>query len=82
MSVRLSPTQMIELYDECPSEDAEVLLRYLLAAPATAVDWSACAAAHTAVIQVLLFARPTMHGVPAGQILRTWIQPLLISGAA
>ncbi len=54
MTVRLSPTRQIELHGECPSEDAEALLRYLLADPAAAVDWSACEAAHTAVIQVLL----------------------------
>ncbi len=78
MTVRLSPTRVVELHGECPSEDAEILLQHLLTHPGTAVDWSACASAHTALIQVLLVARPPMHGVPTGQALRDWVQPLLL----
>jgi hypothetical protein len=81
MSVSVSPTRMIELRGECPSEDAETLLGYLLADPSATVDWSGCETAHTAVIQVLLLAKPAMHGIPAGHALRTWVQPLLASPA-
>jgi hypothetical protein len=81
MTVRLSPTGVIELQGICPSEDAEVLLRQLLANPAAIVEWQACESAHTAVILVLLLARPTLQGVPIGAALRDWVQPLLLSSA-
>jgi hypothetical protein len=77
MSVGLSPTGAIELQGECPSEDAEILLQQLLANSTAAVDWTSCTSAHTAVIQVLLVARPTMLGNPQSEALRNWIQPLL-----
>jgi hypothetical protein len=79
MTVRLTPDGLIELQGLCPSEDAEVLLRQLLANPAAVVDWHACESAHTAVIQVLLLARPTLQGVPIGAALRDWVHPLLLS---
>jgi hypothetical protein len=79
MTVCLSPTGAIELQSECPSEDAEILLQHLLANSAAAVDWSACTRAHTAVIQVLLVARPAMQGVPKGLALKDWVLPLLRS---
>jgi hypothetical protein len=82
MTVGVSPTGAIELQGECPSEDAEMLLQQLLANSAAAVDWSACTAAHTAVIQVLLVANPTMRGIPQCPALRQWILPLLDSRRA
>lgn len=78
MSVRFSPTKGIELQGECVSEDAETLLQYLLENPGAPVDWSACESAHTAVIQVLLRARPAMRGSPEAPALRHWIEPLLV----
>jgi hypothetical protein len=79
MTVQLSPTGAIELQGICLSEDAEVLLQHLLAAPGAVVDWEACESAHTAVIQVLLLAKPTLRGVPGGAALRDWVHPLLLS---
>ena len=81
MTIRLSAPGIIELVDACPSEDAEVLLRHLLNHPAATVNWQACDAAHTAVIQVLLLARPTLQGAPRGAALRDWIYPLLTARA-
>lgn len=78
MTVHLSAHGVIELQGECPSEDAEALLRHLLADPNASVDWNACEAAHSAVIQVLMAARPAMQGVPRGQALKDWVQPLLL----
>ena len=79
MSVQLSAAGVIELQGMCLSEDAEVLLQHLLAVPAAVVDWHACESAHTAVIQVLLLAKPTLRGVPTGAALRDWVHPLLLS---
>jgi hypothetical protein len=77
MSVRLANDGSIELSGHCPQEDAEELLRVILQNPGCAVDWRGCEEAHTAVIQVLMAARPTVRGSPAGSFLRTWIEPLV-----
>jgi hypothetical protein len=77
MSVELSNDTFIRMSGVCPQEDAESLLRLLVEQPSRAVDWTGCDIAHTAVIQVLLALRPDMVGPPAGDFLRTWIEPLL-----
>ena len=82
MTVRLSPTGAIELTGHCPNEEAEILLQHLLADPTALVDWEGCETAHTAVIQVLLVARPRLQGTPAGAALRDWVVPLFGPGSA
>ena len=77
MTVRASPQGWIVLEGACPSEDADVLVQHLLSHPESAVDWRACEAAHSAVIQVLMAARPRLVGPPAGAALRAWIEPNL-----
>ncbi|HEV7689533.1 MAG TPA: hypothetical protein VGO52_01860 [Hyphomonadaceae bacterium] len=77
MSVELSNDGTIDLSGLCPLEDAEELLRLILGNPGSPVDWSDCGEAHTAVIQVLVAARPVLRGSPAGSFLRTWIEPLM-----
>jgi len=80
MSVELSNDRSIGLSGHCPLEDAEELLRIILANPGAPVDWSDCEEAHTAVIQVLMATRPVIRGAPASSFLRTWIEPLLRDG--
>lgn len=77
MTVRLAPDGTIELEGVCPIEDAEKLQQYLIRQPAGTVDWRACAAAHTAVVQVLLAAKPLLRGPPASGFLRDHVEPLL-----
>ena len=77
MTIKLSADGMIILDGICPSEDAESLLQYLSAGAATLVDWRTCESAHTAVIQILLAARPKLLGPPAGRALQEWVAPLL-----
>lgn len=77
MTVRVLTDGTIELRDSCPADDAEPLLQYLIAAPEAPVDWRSCVAAHAAVIQVLLAARPALNGPPAGEFLRQHIEPLV-----
>jgi hypothetical protein len=77
MTIRLSADGTIELAGVCSSEEAEPLLQHLLANPDARVDWRGCEAAHTAVVQVLLAAKPTMLGPPAAASLEKWVQPLL-----
>ena len=75
MTVSIASDGTIQLEGECPSEDAETLLQHLSAHPGAVVDWRACEAAHTAVIQVLLAARPKLAGPPRDISLRDWVVP-------
>ena len=81
MTVELQADGGIVLAGKCPSEDAESLLQFLLATPTAPVDWSGCESAHTAVIQVLLAAKPKLLGPPIGLFLRESVEPLLQSAA-
>jgi hypothetical protein len=62
VSVRRGDDGTIILEADCPVEDAEPLLRLLEATPAAPVDWSRCGQLHTAVLQVVLAARPALPG--------------------
>jgi hypothetical protein len=77
MTVRLAVDGTIELEGACPSEDAEPLLRLLLASPGATVDWQFCKEAHTAVVQVLAVAQPRLRGPPRGDFLREVVAPAL-----
>jgi hypothetical protein len=77
MTIRLSAEGDIELEGVCFSDEAEPLLQHLLATSNPTVNWRACEAAHTAVVQVLMTARPKLLGPPAGILLEKWVQPLL-----
>jgi hypothetical protein len=77
MTIKISPAGNIELMGICSSDEGEVLLQQLLANPNMMVDWCGCEAAHTAVIQVLMAARPKLLGPPAAILLEKWVQPVL-----
>jgi hypothetical protein len=75
VTVRLSDEGVIVLEAVCGSDEAEALLQYLSAAPGAHVDWRRCTQAHTAIVQILLAARPVLHGPPAGDVLRDHVEP-------
>jgi hypothetical protein len=77
VTVELQADETIALAGICPSEDAELLLQLLAASPAAPVDWRGCESAHTAVIQVLLAAKPALLGPPGGAFLMEWVAPRL-----
>jgi len=77
MTIKISAAGQIELTGICSSEEGEVLLQHLLASPNMMVNWRGCEAAHTAVIQVLMAARPRLLGPPADIFLEKWVQPVL-----
>jgi hypothetical protein len=77
MTVRMAASGFVELFGACPSEDAEALLQLLLAAPGATVDWRGCRSAHTAVVQVLMAAKPKLLGPPADERLKAWVAPLV-----
>jgi hypothetical protein len=77
MSISLSSSGTILVEGACPSEDAEPLLQLLLSTPGAVVDWRHCSAAHSAVVQVLMAARPIMLGPPAGAALARWMNSVV-----
>jgi hypothetical protein len=79
MSVRLIEGGRVELSGRCSIEDAEVLLRHLIADPRRGIEWSTCEHLHCAVLQVLLAARPPVSGTPTDAFLSQHIAPLLQS---
>jgi hypothetical protein len=74
MSVSLTANGAIELRERCTMDEAETLHSLLTRNPGAVVDWRACTYAHTAVIQVLVAARPKLIGPPAGAFLRSFVE--------
>lgn len=66
---------LIRLSGHCPAEDAEVLLKHLIAG-ARQVDLTGCEHLHGAVVQLLMAAKPGIVGEPA-EFLRDWLIPLV-----
>ena len=62
MTVLKSTEGMLLLEGACPSDDAEMLLQHLTASPMATVDLRHCQSMHSAVIQVLLAAKPKLLG--------------------
>lgn len=77
MSVGAKDGGVIELSGRCGAEDAEVLQNRLVAAPGSPVEWTSCEYLHSAVIQVLLAARPDMRGPPTNTFLAIHVAPIL-----
>lgn len=65
----------VHLSGRCAAEDAEALLKHL-AAGAVKVDLSGCEFLHTAIVQLLMAARPALVGEPS-EFLRDWVIPLI-----
>jgi hypothetical protein len=78
MTVRTAERELIVLEGECPSEEAEMLLQRLLAAPEAVVDLQRCESLHAAVIQVLLAAEPTLRLPPADTTVGDWLRVVLL----
>jgi hypothetical protein len=72
MTVRLFDGAIV-LEGACPVEDAEPLQSLLLQYPEAAVDWRACDAAHTAVLQILLVTKPSIKGPARAVFLQDFI---------
>ena len=72
MTVRLNSDGVILLAGACPVEDAETLLEHLQARREGPVDWSGCTALHTAVLQILMAAKPKLLGECGDEFVRTW----------
>jgi hypothetical protein len=77
MTIKVTLAGTIELKGICGADEGEILLQHLLATPKIMVDWRGCESAHTAVIQVLMAARPKLLGPPTSRIVEQWVQPAL-----
>jgi hypothetical protein len=73
MSIRRDDDGTIVLYGSCPVEDAEPLLQLLHASPEARLDWARCDHLHTAVLQVILAARPLLVGPCGDPWLQRWV---------
>ncbi len=82
MTIRCDDDGVIVLAGECPVEDAETLLQLLQAQPAGPIDWSACTRLHTAVLQVLLAAAPSIRGECGDPFVARWGRADAPEGAA
>jgi hypothetical protein len=77
MTVRAGGDGVIELAGTCVNADAEPLLQLLLATPGATVDWRACRGVPTAVVQVLIAARPRLLGPTVDPHLEKWVAPAI-----
>jgi hypothetical protein len=77
MTVRLAADGTILLEGICPVDDADLLRQLLLRNPTAHVDWRGCEHAHTAILQVLLVAKPKMSGPAGAAFLEDWMYPIL-----
>jgi hypothetical protein len=67
----------VSFEEVCTVEDALPLLEFLKGSDAPEVDLSACTYLHTALLQLLLAARPRIAVPPADPALARWVAPLL-----
>jgi hypothetical protein len=72
--------QRVSFEDVCTVEDALPLCEFLKTGEASAIDLSACTYLHTALLQLLLTARPRVTALPADAGLARWIASLLDDG--
>jgi hypothetical protein len=63
--------------DSCTVEDAMPLLEYLMSHRTARVDLGQCANLHTAVLQVLLAAKPKIIALPHEAFLARWLSQIL-----
>lgn len=71
MTVRLHDGAIV-IEGASPVDDAETLLEQLQAHPGLPVDCARCASMHTAVLQVLMAAAPTIKGACGDDLVRRW----------
>jgi hypothetical protein len=81
MPMDLSDTAAV-LVGVCEVAEAETLLAWLQAHPQGPVDVSGCEHAHTALVQVLIAARPAVTGGSGGADAPAWVEALRPLGKA
>jgi hypothetical protein len=82
VSVRRRDDGTILLEGDCPVDDAEPLLQMLQATPVASVDWTRSRHLHTAVLQVILAARPTLVGRCGDLWVAEWINAKAVGSSS
>ena len=77
MTVHRDADGKIVLDGNCPVEDAEPLLQLLQATPDALCDWTRCRDLHTALVQVIMAARPALAGPCGNAWIEAWVTPQL-----
>lgn len=75
--MHLETNGSIALAGACPVEEAETLLQLLQSTPTAPCDWTRCSYLHTAVLQVILAARPALIGPCGDAWIEQWVSPQL-----
>jgi len=76
--VHVETNGSIALVGACPVEEAETLLQLLQSTPAAPCDWTRCSHLHTAVVQVILAARPALIGPCGDAWIEQWVSRQLV----
>jgi hypothetical protein len=73
MSLRQEQDGTIFLSGSCPVDEAEPLHRMLMSARVACVDWTQCTHVHTAIVQLVIAARPALTGPCGDPFIDRWI---------
>jgi hypothetical protein len=68
--------ELVRFQDVCAVEEAMSLVERLRNHERAAVDLGGCTYLHTALLQLLLLARPTIAHAPTDPFLSRWLTPL------
>ena len=64
---------LLRFEDACTVEDATEFIEYLRNSESPEVDLSGCTYLHTALLQLLLLARPRIAAAPTDPFLARWV---------
>jgi hypothetical protein len=73
MSLRRDADGTIVLHGSCPVDEAELLHRMMISDPTAQVDWTQCNHLHSAILQLILAARPPLAGPCGDPFVDRWI---------
>jgi hypothetical protein len=73
VSLRRDADGTIVLHGSCPVDEADALHRLLLSDPTARLDWTQCNHLHSAILQLVLAARPILTGACGDPFINRWI---------
>jgi hypothetical protein len=73
MSLRQDADGTIFLFGSCPVDEAEPLHRMLLSDRTAQLDWTQCSHLHTAILQLVIAARPALAGPCGDPFVDRWL---------
>jgi hypothetical protein len=73
MSLRREDDGTIVLFGSCPVDEAEPLHRMLLSDRSAQLDWTQCSHLHSAIVQLVIAAQPTLAGPCGDPFVERWL---------